>query len=153
VRIDDKAAGEDLVVGDDVGCPVKGVAAIVDSAAALGSVMNSAQELPLPSAHLRAGSGATGGAIEQKPHDQGVALGDEEATELIKPQGLVGPLRRSGKQLGCFAADGSGLAVRVVVVKGSEMLLELEGRVELETRAKSVLKLNNAVLGYDSDLV
>lgn len=85
VAEDDEAAGEQLLVGDDDGGPVEGVAAVVDGAAALGLLVDGAQELPLGGAHLGARRGAAGGGVEEEADDEGVALGDEEAAELVEP--------------------------------------------------------------------
>lgn len=80
---DDEAAGEQLLVRDDVGSPIERVAAVVDGAAALGLLMNGAEELPLGGAHLGASTRAAGWRIEEETDDEGVALRDEEAAELI----------------------------------------------------------------------
>ena len=58
VGINDEAGGEDLGVGNNIGSPVQCVAAVVDGTAALGSVVDSTQKLPLGCTHL----GARGGA-------------------------------------------------------------------------------------------
>ena len=131
VAEDDEAAGEELLVGDDVGGPVEGVAAVVDGAAALGLLVDGAEELPLGGAHLGAGGGAAGGCIEEEADDEGVALRDEEAAELVEPEGAVDAGGWLGELDGRVAVDGLGAVGREVVVQGGEVLLKLEGRVEL----------------------
>ena len=105
VGLDDEAAGENLGVGDDVGGPVQGVAAVVDGAAALGRVVHGAEELPLGGAHLGAGGGAAGRGVEEEADDEAVALLDEEAAELVQPEGTVGGGRRGGEDLGGLPGD------------------------------------------------
>lgn len=82
---DDKSAGEELRVRDDVGSPIEGVAAIVNGAAAPGLVVNGAQKLPFGGAHLRTRGGGTGGHVEQEADYQAVTLGDEETAKLVQP--------------------------------------------------------------------
>lgn len=94
VIVDDKAAGEDLLVGHNVGSPVQGVTAVVDGAAALGLLVHSAEELPFGSAHFRARARTAWGGVEEEANDQGVALRDEEAAELIEPDGPVDAIGR-----------------------------------------------------------
>lgn len=94
VRWRRKAAGEDLLVGDDVGGPVEGVTAVIDSAAALGLLVDSAEELPLRRSHLWARGRTTRGGIEEETDYQGVAFGNKEAAEFVEPEGSVG-VRRS----------------------------------------------------------
>lgn len=67
-------AGEDLLARDDVGRPVEGVAAVVNRAAALGGVVDRAQELPLAGAHLRAGCGGAWRVVEEEADNQVVAF-------------------------------------------------------------------------------
>lgn len=128
---DDEAAGEDLGVGDDVGGPVEGVAAVVDGAAALGLLVHGAEELPLRRAHFRTRIGAAGRRVEQEADDEGVALRDEEAAEFVEPEGSVDGWRRGGELDGGGATNRLGVALGVVEMEGSEMLLELECRIEL----------------------
>lgn len=123
---DGEPAGEQLLVRDNVGCPVQRVAAVVDGAAALGLLVNGAQELPLGRAHLGTGRGAARGRVEQEAHDEGVASGDEESAELVEPDGAIDGGGGCGK-LHCGVARyrlGSGSCV--VVVESGEMLLELK---------------------------
>ena len=126
-----EARGEDLGVRDHVGGPVEGVAAVVDGAAGFRGVVHGAQELPLRGAHLRARGGAAGRGVEEEADDEGVALRDEEAAELVEPEGAVDARGRRGEELGRLAGYGYGVAAGVVVVEGGEVLLELEGGVEL----------------------
>ena len=81
-----KSAGEDLLTGNDIGRPVKSVAAVIDSATAFRSLVNSAQELPLTGAHLRACYCGAGRIVEQEADDQVVAFVGEEAAELVEPE-------------------------------------------------------------------
>lgn len=69
-----QAAREDLLAGDDVGRPIEGVAAIINGAAALGGLVDGAQELPLAGAHLRAGDCGAGRLIEEEADDQVIAF-------------------------------------------------------------------------------
>ena len=69
--------------GEGIGGPVEGVAAVVDCATRFGRVVYRAQVLPLGSAHLGAGARAAGGCVEEEADDEGGALRDEEAAELI----------------------------------------------------------------------
>ena len=78
--------------------------------------MHGAEELPLRGAHLRARRGAAGRGVEEEAHDEGVALGYEEAAELVEPESAVYPRRRRGEKLGRFAGYGEGVAAGVVVV-------------------------------------
>jgi hypothetical protein len=94
VIMDDKAAGEDLLVGHNVGSPVQGVTAVVDGAAALGLFVHSAEELPFGSAHFRARVRTAWRGVEEEANDQGVALRDEEAAELIEPDSPVDAIGR-----------------------------------------------------------
>lgn len=112
----DEPAGEDLGVGHDVGGPVERVAAVVDGAAGLGGVVHGAQELPLRGAHLRARGGAAGRRVEEEADDEGVALGDQEAAELVEPEGAVDRGRGGGEEPGGLAGYGHGVAAGVVVV-------------------------------------
>ena len=131
VADDGESAGEQLLVRDDVGRPVEGVAAVVDCAAALGLLVDGAQELPLRGPHLGARGRAARGVVEQEPHDEGVALRDEESAELVEPDGAFDARGGLGQLEGGFAGYGLRAAGRVVVVHCGEMLLKLESRVEL----------------------
>lgn len=130
-----QAAGEDLLAGDDVGGPIEGVTAVVDGAAALGGLVDGAQELPLAGAHLRAGGGGAGGFVEEEADDQVVALVGEEAAEFVEPQGAVDALGLGGDEERSFARDGVGVVAVggfcVAVVQSFEVFLELEGGIEL----------------------
>ena len=107
------------------------MAAIIDGAAALGLLMYGAQELPLGGTHLGARRGAAGRGVEEKPHDERVALGDEEAAELVKPECAV-DTRRGLRELVCgFASDGLRAVGGMMVMEGCEVFLELERGVEL----------------------
>lgn len=107
------------------------MAAVVNGTAALRLLVDGAKELPLGSTHLGTGGGATGRGVEQKPDDEGVALRNEEPAQLVQPEGAVDP-GRGGRELDCGRAVYRGaVAVRVVVMEGCEVLLELECRVEL----------------------
>lgn len=126
-----QAAGEDLLVRHDVGGPVERVAAVINGAAALGLLVDGAQELPLRGAHLGARGRAARRGVEEEADDQVVALGDEEAAELIEPEGAVGAWRGSSELDGGGAGDGLGAAFAVVVVERSKVLLQLERGIEL----------------------
>ena len=128
---DDEAAGEDLLVRDDVGRPIEGVAAIVDGAAALGLLVDGAEELPLGGAHLGTRVGAAGRRVEEEADNEGVALRDEEAAELVEPQRPVDTRRRLRELKGRGAGQSLGAKRRVVIVQGGEVLLKLKGGVEL----------------------
>lgn len=141
---DGEAAGEELLVGDDVGGPVESVAAVVDGAAALGLLVDGAEELPLGGAHLGTRAGATGRRVEEEADDERVALRDEEATELVEPDGAVDARRGlSELQRGC-ACEGLCGEGRVVEVQRGEVLLELEGRLELDTTLVAVKRRQKA---------
>lgn len=86
---DDESARKDFLVGNNVSSPIQGVAAVVDGAAALGLLMNGAEKLPLGGAHLGAGVCAAGRRVEEEADDEGVALRDEEAAELVEPDCAV----------------------------------------------------------------
>lgn len=120
---DDEAAGEELRVGDDVGGPVERVAAVVDGAAALGLVVHGAQELPLGRAHLRAGGGRAGRHVKQEPHDQAVALRDQEPAELVEPERAVDAGRGRGELGGRRPVYRRRVGRRVVVVQSCEVFL------------------------------
>jgi hypothetical protein len=70
VVVNNKTAGEDLLVGYNVGSPVQSMAAVVNSAAALGLLMHSTQELPFGSAHLRARVRTAWRGVEEEANDQ-----------------------------------------------------------------------------------
>lgn len=89
VTEDDETARKDLLVGDDIGCPVESMTAIVNGAAALGLLVYGAEELPLGSAHLGARVCAAWWGVEEEADDERVALRDEEAAKLVEPDGPV----------------------------------------------------------------
>lgn len=120
---DDESAWKDLLVRYDIGCPVEGVAAVVNGATALGLFVNGTKELPLGGAHLGACTGAARRGVEEEADDKGVALGDEEAAELIKPYGSVDSGRRLGELEGCSAGQWLGASRSVVVVQRGEVFL------------------------------
>lgn len=134
----DEATGKDLGVCDDVGGPVEGVAAVVDGAAGARLLVDSAQELPLGGPHLWAGGGAAGRRVKEEADDQAVALSDKEAAELVEPEGAVGAGGGLGEDVGGLAGDGDGVVGGVVVVKGGEVFLQLESRVELGVKLATV---------------
>lgn len=127
----DEAAREYLLVRDHVGGPIERVAAVVDGAAALGLLVHGAQELPLGGAHLGTGVGATRGGVEEEADDEGVALRDEEAAELVEPDGTVDAGRGLGELVGGGAGERLGVGRGVVAVQGGEVFLKLKGRVQL----------------------
>lgn len=90
--------------------------AVVDRAAALGLLMNSAEELPFRCAHLGACRGGAGRCVEKEPYDQGVALRDEEAAELVEPEGSIDTGWWLCELIGCVAVDGLGARGGEVVV-------------------------------------
>jgi hypothetical protein len=128
----DEAAREDLGVRHDIGGPVQRVAAVIDSAAALGLVVHRAQKLPLGCAHLGARRLRAGWCIEEETDDQAVTLRDEEAAELVKPERTIDPRGWRGELLGSLAGDGLRVRGAEFIVQSGEVLLKLEGRVELE---------------------
>lgn len=93
----DEAAWKDLLVRNDVGSPVEGVAAVIYGTAALRCFVYGTEKLPFGGAHLGAGVCAAGGAVEEEAADEGVALRDEEAAELVEPEGAVDAIRRLGE--------------------------------------------------------
>lgn len=131
-----QTAGKDLLASDDVGGPVESMAAVVNRAATLGGLVHGAQELPFAGAHLRAGGGGAGRAVEEKAYDQVVALVREEAAELIEPKGAVDAFGLRGHQRRRLAGYWSGvfpvLEFGIAVVEGFEVFLELERGIELE---------------------
>lgn len=90
--------------------------AVVDGAAALGLLVNSAEKLPLGGAHFGTCVGATWRCVEEEAHDERVALRDEEAAELVEPEGTVDAWRRLGELVSGVAVDGFGSAGGEVVV-------------------------------------
>lgn len=129
---DDDSAGKYLGIRDDIGRPVEGVAAVVDSATTLGLLVDGAQKLPLGGAHLGTGGGTAGRRVEEEADDEVVALRDEEAAELVEPQGPIDRRWRRRELDGRRAGYGLRVAGRVVIVEGGEVFLELEGRIELQ---------------------
>lgn len=116
---DDKPTGEDLLVCDNVGGPIKRMAAIVDCAATLGLLMDRTKELPLGGAHFRAGVGATRRGIEKETDDKGIALGDKKPAKFVEPDSSVDIGRRLSKlQRGC-ARERLGIGRSVITVQGS----------------------------------
>lgn len=103
------------------------MAAVVNGTAALGLVVYSAEKLPLGGAHFGAGDRRAWRGVEEKAYDQAIALGDEEAAELIEPEGAVDTRRGGRQESSGGAVDRSSVGGRVVVVEGGEMLLELKG--------------------------
>lgn len=71
VRIvhNDESARENLLVGDDVGSPVEGVTAVVDSTAAFRLLMDGAEELPFGGAHLGTCARTTWWSIKKEAND------------------------------------------------------------------------------------
>lgn len=126
-----ETAGEDLGVRHDICSPVQRVAAVVDGATTLGLVVYGAQELPLGGAHLGASRLGARRGIEEEADYQIVALHNQEATELVEPQCLVNARRRRRDLRGSLARDGLRARIGMMVMQSSEMLLELESRVEL----------------------
>lgn len=59
--------------------------------------MHGTEELPFGGAHLGAGVCAARRAVEEETADEGVALRDEEAAELVEPEGAVDAMRRLGE--------------------------------------------------------
>lgn len=125
--IDEETAREVLGIGHSVGCPIKGVTAVVDRAAAFGCIMDRAQELPLARTHFRAGRGAAGRLIKQKTDNKVVALRDQKAAKLIQPDRLVDMSRGCCKNFGCLARNRCCVTGRMMPMEGCQMLLELEG--------------------------
>jgi hypothetical protein len=82
------------------------MATIVNRAAGFRGLVHRAQELPFRGAHLGAGSRRTWGAVEEKADDEVVAFVDEEAAELVEPEGAVDAVGGCGEDGGCYAADG-----------------------------------------------
>lgn len=105
--------------------------AIIDRAAALGRIVDGAEELPLARAHFGACVCTAWRSIEQKAYDKAVALSDQEAAEFIEPKCLIGSGRWCRQHLCCFAGHRGGIADRMVVVKSCKMFLKLKCRVEL----------------------
>lgn len=126
-----EAAGEELLVRNNVGGPIERVTAVVDGAAGLGLLVYGAEELPFGGAHFGAGARAAGGCVEEEADNEGVALRDEKAAELVKPYRPFDAGRWLSQQEGALAAEGLSSFPDVVVVQGCEVLLELECRVEL----------------------
>lgn len=128
-------AGEVLGRGEDVGGPVECVAAVVDGTARLGRVVYRAQVLPLRGAHLRARLRRAGRVLGEEGDDQVVHLHGQEAAELVEPEGALHPLGRFREIDGDFARDGhdgaGAVGLRIVVVEGLEVFLQLEWGVEL----------------------
>lgn len=61
------------------------MAAVIDSATRFRRFVNGAEKLPLTGAHLGAGSGGTGGFIEQESDNEFIAFVDQKSAELIEP--------------------------------------------------------------------
>lgn len=133
VRIvhDDKSAREDLLISHDVGGPVQGVAAVVNRTTALRLLVNGAEKLPLGGTHLGASASATGWCVEQETNDERVALGNQEAAELVKPEGTVDAGGRLSQLQGGRTSKRLGVGGGMIAVEGREVLLQLEGRVQL----------------------
>lgn len=92
-----KTTGEVFRGGEDVSRPVEGVAAVVDSAAGLGRVVDGAEILPLRSAHFRTGLRGTGRFFGKEGDYQIVDFHSQKAAELIEPEGPVNSFRRLGE--------------------------------------------------------
>ena len=118
VTEDDETAWKDLLVGDDVGCPVEGMTAVVNGTAALGLLVYGAEELPLGSAHLGARVCTAWRGVEEEADDERVALGDEEAAELVEPDGSVDAVWGLRKLQCCCARDWLGVGGGMVAVEG-----------------------------------
>ena len=131
VVVNNKAAGEDLLVGHDVGSPIQCMAAVVNGATALRLLMHSTKKLPFRSAHLRARVRTAWRGVEEETNDQGVALRDEEAAEFIEPDGSVHAARRCRKLQCGFAGNRSSIGSSMVTMESGEVFLKLEGRVQL----------------------
>lgn len=138
VTVNNEAAREDLLVCDNVGSPIQGVAAIVDGAAALGLFVDGAEKLPFRCAHLGARAGATRGRIKQEANNERVALRYEEAAQLVEPDGTVDAGWRLCELESSLSSNGLCVGGGMVAVESGEVFLELEGRVELLCKRKLV---------------
>ena len=125
--VHEEAAREVLGIGHGVCRPIKGVAAVVDCAAALWCIMHGTQKLPLARSHLRAGGGAAGRLIEQETNNEVVALCNQKAAKLVQPDRLIDMGRGRRKNLGRLPGDGSCVAGGMMPMKCCQVLLELEG--------------------------
>lgn len=109
--------------------------AVIDSAAALGRLVNGAEELPLAGAHLGAGSGRAWWIVEEEANDQIIALVNEETAEFVEPESTVNPVWLCSNADGCLSVYRNRIiavfGLRIVVVERLEVFLKLEGRIEL----------------------
>lgn len=89
------------------------MAAVIYGTAALRLLVYSTEKLPFGGAHLGAGVGAAWRAIEEEADYEGVALRDEEAAELIEPEGAIDAVRRLGE------LEGRGASQRLSARSGA----------------------------------
>lgn len=73
------------------------MAAVIYGTAALRLLVYGTEKLPFGGAHLGAGVCAARRAVEEEAADEGVALRDKEATELVEPEGAVDAIRGLGE--------------------------------------------------------
>lgn len=112
------------------------MATVVYGTTRLGLLVDGTKELPLGRAHFGARCRRTRRGVEEEPYDQGVALGYQKATELVEPERTIRVGRRASYENRSGARHGLRVASAMVVVKSSQMLLELESRVELGREAR-----------------
>lgn len=109
--------------------------AVIDSTAALWRLVNGAEKLPFAGAHFRTGSCGTWWIVEEKSNDQVIAFVYEEAAEFVEPESSINTFRLRGYENGRFSVYGYGIFAvcrsAIVIVKGFEVFLELEGGIEL----------------------
>ena len=130
-----ESRGEVLRRCEGVCGPIESVAAVVDCAAGLWRVVDSAEVLPLGSAHLGTCDGRARRRVRKQGDDDRVDLLREEPAQLVQPQRLVNILWRL-RQLQGHVLVHRDLAVcaervREEVVQRFEVLGELEGRINL----------------------
>jgi hypothetical protein len=106
------------------------MAAVIDSAAGLRRLVDSAKILPLRCAHLRAGLRRARRILGKKRNEQIINFHREESAKFVKPEGPVDSLwwfRELDRDLAVNRDHRvRSFGFRKVVVQGFQVLLELE---------------------------